>query len=161
MPKAAGAIADHWNPKYKSELASAVLGAQCTQAREANVPAFNIVDTRCQLCHEATGTLQHRFTCTTTCPTEGWPVPPPDVGDVVALLPGARKRHLQLHGLLAVRFEVPPFQQDGSFCCIVTPLDDTHTRNDTTWYCDSSLLHGRWKAIRYQVQRLRHFRCHR
>ena len=44
-----------------------------------------------------------------TCPSEGWPTPPSEVQAMVALLPCARRKHLHLHGLLAVRLSVPPF----------------------------------------------------
>ena len=103
--------------------------------------------------------MEHRFTCATTCPNEGWPTPPSEVQAMVALLPCPRRRHLQLRGFLAVRISVPPFQQGGTFTWFVMPPEDTHTRNDTTWYCDGSLLHGKWKAIRWHG--FRHCGCHK
>ena len=93
------------------------------------------------------GTLEHRFKCTITCLAGDWPPPPPQAGLAIASLSVQGQRHLSLHGLLAVRIAAPPFEQEGAFRWIA-PLPVGHIGcGDTTWYCDGSLIDGRWKAI--------------
>ena len=59
-----------------------------------------------------------------------------------------RLRHLKLHGLLAVRVAVPPWEPDGSFSWVVPLPEHSTGSQDITWYCDGSLIDGKWAAIR-------------
>jgi hypothetical protein len=147
-PKAAGPVRDLWHSRHRGDLASAVCGGQWTQARKALVPAFGVTDSSCQLCLEASGTSEHRFCCPKTCPDGGWPNPPPEASLVQSKLSEQRQRHLKLHGLLAVKVEVARHAADGTFQWLVPPPEDDPTLQGATWYCDGSLLDGRWKAIR-------------
>ena len=74
--KIAGMVSSLWHPRAKGDLASAIVGGQWTQARNAAVADWNITDSRCQLCLQATGTIEHRFECSSTRPVGGWPQPP-------------------------------------------------------------------------------------
>ena len=94
------------------------------------------------------GTLEHRFCCETTRPEGGWPPPPPAANLALTSLSEQRQRHLRLHGLLVLKVAASPFEIDGSFNWVV-PLPDHLTGcSSITWYCDGSLVDGRWSAIR-------------
>ena len=52
---------------------SAAIGTQWTQSSVAQAGyASSKEDDKCRLCESATGTLEHRFSCPTTCPIGGW-----------------------------------------------------------------------------------------
>jgi hypothetical protein len=81
-------------------------------------------------------------------PEGGWPPPPPTASLALSSIDEQRQRHLKLHGLLVLKVAVPPFELDGSFSWIV-PLPDHLTGcSSITWYCDGSLIDGKWRAIR-------------
>jgi hypothetical protein len=147
-PKKAGSVRELWHAKYRGDLASAMCGGQWSQARKARVPAFDITDNRCQLCLGAVGTIEHRFNCPKTCPSEGWPAPPPQAAVATSKLSDQRLKHLALHGMLAIKVRVAPYVQHGTFQWLDQPSDDDPRLVDATWYCDGSLLDGKWKALR-------------
>ena len=146
-PKIAGPIADLWYKKMKGDLASAASGGQWTQVRKAGVPAFGITDNQCQLCHAAVGTPAHRFQCSSTLPSSGWPEAPAAAKKVIKLI-GAKRRELLKHrGLLVLRLPPPDTTTEGTFCWVVDPTG--HPQCDTAiWYFDGSMLNGKWKAMR-------------
>ena len=43
---------------------------------------------------------------------------------------------------------MPPWQPDGAFTWLVPPPDLDAQEQDLTWYCDGSLVDGKWPAIR-------------
>ena len=59
-----------------------------------------------------------------------------------------RHKHLSQHGLMAVKIRVAPFEQDGTFQWPAPPSVYDPRLCNATWYCDGSLLDGRWKALR-------------
>ena len=112
------------------------------------MPEWGITDNRCQLCLQEVGTLEHRFTCSATIPTGGWPKPPAGADKALLRLGDARGRILRTRGLAVVR--LPPRQQHqhGEFRWLKRPNDDDPELTGATWYCDGSLLNGRWKELR-------------
>ena len=75
-PQKAGEVSKMWQAKFAGDLASAITGGQWAQGKKASIEAFKVTDARCQLCLESVGTLPHRFECSKTKPTAGWPLPP-------------------------------------------------------------------------------------
>ena len=147
-PKLAGEVGKLWQPKFKGDLHSALVGGQWSQVRKAAVPEYQIEDKRCQLCLNELGTLQHRFSCSKTRPTEGWPAPPKAAQKALHLLGPRRKEILQHRGLAAIRLPPREFDQEGRFQWLL-PVDPNDQRLTTaTWYFDGSMLHRQWKALR-------------
>jgi hypothetical protein len=86
--------------------------------------------------------------CPATSPPEGWPKPEPKASLVLGKLSDTRKCTLWDHALLAVRVPAVPFAQEGEFRWL-KPLDqDDHRIDDATWYCDGSMLNGKWSELR-------------
>ena len=146
---AGGRVKGLWNPKLRGDLQSAMVGGQWTQARKASVPSWGITDSRCQLCYEDTGTLEHRSRCKFVRPAEGWPAPPKKAMKAINLLQlaPARLNTLWTKAMLVLRLPAPKSQGEGDFQWLVDPT----TRADApeaTWYFDGSLLHGRWTQFR-------------
>ena len=72
----------------------------------------------------------------------------PKAGFVLSKLDGQRRKHFTQHGLLALIVHTAAHTQVGMFQWLAAP-DGADPRLDTaTWYCDGSLLDGRWNAIR-------------
>jgi hypothetical protein len=136
-----------WERKWCGDLASAVSGGQWTQTRKAQVAAWGINDTRCQLCLEAPGTLAHRSECSASKPAGGWPAPPKEAGLALGRLSARRKTILKERGLLVLRVPAPPPQADGHFSWLVEPRQ-TEELSGATWYFDGSMIHGKWKSLR-------------
>ena len=113
-----------WDPQWSSSLVSAIVNGQWSQVRKAAVPDWLIDDKSCQLCHAATGTLEHRFGCIATLPKEGWPSPPQDACNLLSRISEQRKRILATRGLPVLRLPAPLPQGDGSFEWIVEPPTD-------------------------------------
>ena len=44
--------------------------------------------------------------------------------------------------------EVAKFEADGTFQWIVPPTEDDPRHNNATWYCDGSMLSGKWQSLR-------------
>ena len=118
---AAGRVSDDWSPARKGELASACTGGQWTQARRAQVPAWNIDDNRCQLCLQATGTLEHRLRCATTTPEGGWPQPPPKARLALQKLSANRLRLLQTRALLVLKVPIMRPKLEGDLEWLLEP----------------------------------------
>ena len=112
------------------------------------MPAWNIVDSNCQLCHAEAGTLEHRLKCTATTPVEGWPDLPQEALRLFSRLSQQRKRILGTTGLLVLRLPAPPQQGDGSFQWMMEPDDRDPNLLEAVWYFDGSLFDGKWKPFR-------------
>ena len=111
-------------------------GGQWPQTRKASVPHWNIKDQNCQLCHKALGTIEHRFECEKTRPTEGWAGIPSELQEKVKALGEDRYRTLKTKGLVCVK--VPTYKKypDGIFIWLSAEPDTTRTV--VTWYTDGS-----------------------
>ena len=106
--KGAGAKScSEWSPTWRGDLASTISGGQWTQARKARVSDWGITDSRCQLCMQAVGTLEHRFSCASATPSEGWPGPPKAAIHLLGRLSARRKNLLSTRGLLVLRLPAP------------------------------------------------------
>lgn len=139
---------EQWNPKWKGDLASACSAGQWTQLRRAQVPDWKIDDQRCQLCLEATGTLEHRFLCRATTPQGGWPLPPSKASLAVCSLGPHRLRLLQTRGMLVLRIPVQRPKQEGDFFWLLQPSLDDPAIDAAVWYFDGSMLNGKWLPLR-------------
>ena len=147
VPKAAGPIADMWYKKMRGDLASAVSGGQWTQTRKAGVPAFQLSDSQCQLCHSAPGTSRHRFECSSTLPPNGWPEAPTIASKAINCIGAKRREILKMRGLLVLRLPPPQPTAEGIFQWLTDPTASSLV-DEATWYFDGSMLNGRWKALR-------------
>ena len=147
-PAVASPIRERWSSRLRGDLASAVCGGQWSQARKASVPEWGIEDNRCQLCLGAVETTEHRFTCPSISPVEGWPQPPGMAACALSLLSAHRSSILKTHGLLAMKIHTPTFAQLGDFRWIVEPSVEDPRVDFATWYCDGSMLNGKWKPLR-------------
>ncbi len=136
-----------WSPSWRGDLASAMSGGQWPQARKAAVPSWGIDDASCQLCHEAVGTLEHRFVCKASLPAEGWKPPPRDASLARARIGPERLRLLQNRGLLVLRLPAPPPAEQGWFEWMVSPPEEVDVAS-CVWYLDGSLLDGEWVEYR-------------
>ena len=146
--KSAGPVAKEWHPRAKGSLTSAITGGQWTQARKAAVTAWGIEDSTCQLCHKEVGTIEHRFQCSATRPSAGWPSPP-QAADQALILIGERRRHiLRTRGLAVLRMPPRAVHQDGQFRWLLEPNPNDPDLQEAVWYCDGSLLFGKHKEIR-------------
>jgi hypothetical protein len=145
--RSAGTVCKQWHPRSKGVLASAIAGGQWSQARKAQVPEWGILDTRCQLCLSETGTIDHRYTCTELMPTGGWPKPPPAAAPTLLALGDVRRRILRTRALAVLRLPPAPVHQTGEFRWLRAPDDNDPELVDAVWYCDGSLLNGRWKEL--------------
>ena len=117
-----------WSRKRGGSLTSAITGGQWSQTRRAAVKQWGIDDTRCQLCFEELGTLDHRFVCDATRPAEGLPVMPAQGRLAAGRLGRERSRLLSTRGLLVLRVPAPPSICAECFSWIVAPpeRDDAH-----------------------------------
>ena len=95
-----------WGAHCRPWLASAIAGGQWPQARKATVRGWGL-DSRCQLCFSAPGTLQHRRVCPATTPVGGWGDTSTQVKASLARLGGDRTAKLRSCGLLALRVPRP------------------------------------------------------
>ena len=136
-----------WDRKWAGDLSSALSGGQWSQARKAGVPAWCITDLQCQLCKAAVGTIGHRWNCRATMPSGGWPAPPKEALLALGRLSARRKAYLQERGLLVLRLPAASPQIDSSFRWLFAPRE-TLELESATWYCDGSMLYGKWKAFR-------------
>ena len=141
-------VTEQWNPLWKGDLASAASNGQWTQLRRAQVPAWKIEDKQCQLCHDALGTIEHRFECRTTVPDGGWPCPPKKAELAVRTLSAYRLRLLRTRGILVLRVPVHRPKQSGEFLWLLEPNLNDPAISDAIWYFDGSMLNGKWLPIR-------------
>ena len=147
--KGAGAQAnEQWQPAWRHDLLSAAVNGQWTQARKASVPKWCIDDNRCQLCFLAPGTATHRFQCSVTRPTDGWPQQPQKANRVLSRLSQQRQDHLTHHGLLVLRLPAPPANGNGTFVWLKAPSEALLAGEEVCWHFDGSMLHGRWRPYR-------------
>ena len=144
----AGAICELWQARSKGDLASAIAGGQWSQARKAQVQDWGITDSRCQLCLKETGTIEHRFSCIELMPSGGWPKPPPAATPTILVLGDRRRRILRTRALAVLRLPPTEQHQTGEFRWLKQPDGNDPELDGAVWYCDGSLLHGRWKELR-------------
>ena len=136
-----------WSNKWGHMLASAANGGQWPQARKAKIEAWQLPSNLCQLCNEQEGTLKHRHTCKaikTVCTIK------PPTGDALQAelrIGMDRSDLLMTRGMCALRLPAPKFRKAGEFKWILDPTSSA-LLDTATWYCDGSLLHGKWIAFR-------------
>jgi hypothetical protein len=133
-------VVEEWQPTCAAHLISGVSGGQWTQARRAQVPSFNVSDSRCQLCFAELGTLPHRRRCQSTLPPGGWSVRPRLVAQFMDQLSESRRETLQTRGFLALSVPIPPEQQETGLVWILGPPD--FTDSSLVWYIDGSRKYG-------------------
>ena len=150
----AAKASEHWDPKWKGDLASAICGGQWPQVRKAAVTQWNISDKRCQLCFSATGTLEHRFHCVATLPRAGWPPMPKKAQDALRLCSADRTRILRTRAMLVLRLPARQHSGEGTFQWLLEPSQHDSLAQDAVWYFDGSLLNGKWKAYRSSTAEL-------
>jgi hypothetical protein len=63
-------------------------------------------------------------------------------------LPQCRQDILRNHGLLAIRLPPTRYAQQGEFTWLAEPDISDPRADQATWYCDGSMLHGKWKPLR-------------
>ena len=97
---------------------------------------------------EHLGTMEHRFSCPKTCPQTGWPKPPAIASKPLRRISDRRSNILRSHGMLAVRLPPRPHHQDGQFAWLAAPDHNDPGLTNATWYCDGSMLNGKWKPLR-------------
>ena len=144
----AGEVKKDWHPRAKGDLASAISGGQWTQVRKAGVTAWGIEDNLCQLCKKQVGTVEHRFECSATNPTSGWPGPPVVADKALMKLGEQRRKILKTRALAVIRLPPRQWHQEGQFRWLREPDWNGHDMHNAIWYCDGSLLNGRWKDLR-------------
>ena len=118
-------------------------GGQWPQTRKARVPKWNISDTRCQLCYEANGTLEHRYDCRFVKPTAGWSKLPEKAKLAAGRVGPERLRMLRTTGFLALKLPALPQANYDSFDWLTEPPD--MLRTDVRWYIDGSMMNARWR----------------
>ena len=84
-----------------------------------HVSAVWLLPSRCQLCLDAVGCIEHRFACPTTRPLDGGYASAPKANLARASLCEQRRRCLDTHGLLAMNVHIPKFTHEGGFRWIV------------------------------------------
>ncbi len=146
-PKAAGKVSELWQAKFAGDLASAISGGQWSQQKKASIEAFQVDDSRCQLCLESVGTLPHRFDCIKTRPTSGWPAPPKEAIKAIEAIGHRRREILKLRGLMVLRLQPNSFSSEGEFRWIADPHSSSEA-SSATWYFDGSMLLGKCKPLR-------------
>jgi len=128
-----------WTPACRPWLLSLVSGGQWPQARVAQA-AGGDTSSLCQLCHEHTGTLEHRHCCQATLPDGGWPCMDAQARAFTDRLKPARRRLMESQGLLLVKARVERQRPAGWFRWLKEP--DGDVPSSATWYVDGSLLDG-------------------
>jgi hypothetical protein len=119
-------------------LLSAISGGQWPQARLAGTRKWTS-DDQCQLCQAAVGTLEHRHSCATTSPAEGWQRADDEACAFLDALEPNRRRVLCTRGVAAVVIKVPPAIGHDTFTWLVQPPDDVDPIG-WTWFIDGSLM---------------------
>ena len=118
-------------------------GGQWTQARLASTKKFTD-DFRCQLCLQSPGTLEHRYHCAATRPTQGWIKTNKDAEQLLAELPPDQRHLLITRGLLFCRIQQAP-SAVADFRWVVHPPADIPT--DARFYIDGSAFDPTIKSI--------------
>ena len=111
-------------------------GGQWPQARKAKVKQWGISDSRCQLCHKETGTIEHRFSCECTKPEGGWHEPAGKAKEGLDKIGEERKALLRTQGLVCIKIPRHKRYPNGVCNWLTAALDVT--RNDLSWYTDGS-----------------------
>ena len=134
-----------WNRSHAPSLLSATTGGQWTQARRAAVPKFGITDNRCQLCFDAVGTADHRWTCRHIRPQSGWSAPSSGAEKVAERLGHRRMKLLDTHGILVLRVPPRPWVRHDTFTWLsLEPPADAASMN---WYIDGSGQNAKWDQL--------------
>ena len=134
-----------WLPKHAPMLLSALSGGQWTQTRRAKVPKWGITDSRCQLCFDGVGNVEHRLHCRHTTPEDGWSEVPKEARLAADRISGSRKKILKTAGLLALKVPAPPPRKWDSFNWLSGEPDTMRT--DLRWFIDGSFINGRWAQL--------------
>ena len=124
----------HW-------LASAVTGGQWPQVRRARVPRWE-VDDRCQLCLQATGTLEHRWQCNSTVPADGWVQHAQEQEALLSTWSEARRRLLRTRGIAVVAILVAPALNAPQLRWRTSPPDPTNEALE--WFSDGFVVFPKW-----------------
>ena len=125
-----------WTPKCRGYLTSAISGGQWTQGMKAKLPSFNGTS-KCQLCHAAEGTLEHRHCCPVTTPASGWTSLGETANSFISTLSEPRARSLRTRGILTVEIPIAaPQIPTRGWRWLTTPPDSS--RQDLTWVIDGS-----------------------
>ena len=121
-----------------------MIGGQWPQARLAQVRAWQL-SAECQLCKSAPGTAAHRFVCSATRPTDGWPQPPAEAAPFLQEAPAARLAFLATRGLAVLDLPVPAANQEEALRWIIAPDDGVVVGG--VWYIDGSMIDGRYAGL--------------
>ena len=142
--RAAVEAAPMWNRSCAADLSSAIAGGQWSQARRAAVRSW-AADSRCQLCLEALGTLEHRHVCAATRPIGGWTHASAAVQSTAAAMVPERLSLVRTRGIAVERMPLPAWPQEAELRWIVGPPDVT--RSDLVWYIDGSVVDATWESF--------------
>ena len=74
--------------------------------------------------------------------------PAPKASLVLGKVSEVRKNVLRDRALLVIRLTSAPFDQHGQFRRLLEADPHDQRLLDAVWYCDGSMLNGRWKALR-------------
>ena len=109
------------------------------------MPKWEISDHSCQLCKQASGTLQHRRECPFIKPVGGWAKLPEEAQLAAETIGEHRLGTLRTTGLLALKL---PAKQAKRYDTIQwgKQLPEGYT-GDVTWYVDGSQLMPRRRAL--------------
>ena len=127
-----------WSHKWNAPLQSAICGGQWPQIRRAKLRNFELDDTRCQLCFNAQGTLQHRLECEKVVPSGGWQAMPTVARHANSRISGSRLLALSTRGLLIANLPIPA-ETDDWFEWLLEPDHRIDTDN-CLWFTDGSLV---------------------
>jgi len=130
----------NWDYTCRPYATSTITGGQWPQAKLASTKRWT-TDDKCQLCHEAAGTIGHRRFCKATMPLGGWQAAPEAASLFCGQLTPDALRTLRNTGIAIVRAVIPPPRPDEEVVwlkCVGDEVDES----SLSWYIDGSLLDG-------------------
>ena len=134
-----------WSSTHASMLVSAISGGQWPQARLFSAKKFAVSDDLCQLCGQATGTLEHRYSCATTRPLAGWIESNPDAEQFISGLPDSQRLTLRTRGVLLRRLTLPEPAVEASLHWRIPWPDDIPEGSKV--YIDASAMDATCKPL--------------
>ena len=137
-----------WLSSWAPYLVSALSGGQWTQTRKAKIAKWMISDSNCQLCKKQPGTAMHRFTCEASKPEHGYTLSNTAALELENSLCEGRRILLRTRALFVAKLPAPTPREDGDFHWVVDPTAKLGAHTETIWYCDGSLVQGRWLPFR-------------